>query len=153
MSCDGAGGCGSGGSRPVPGALANGRRPGLVAAVTLRPGVPIPVMTRLALAEDQTTASEALQVGRCNSGCVDVVVFGFQDLSRIEIDVEGGSDRENWSRLVSALFTRSGFTRFRFRGVASRYVRLFYRAIGDPGGIGLLTTTLSGCELSSPGPN
>lgn len=103
-------------------------------------------MTRLALAQAEATASEALELGRCTAGIVDVVVFAFSSLSAIQLDLEMGSDRENWSRVSSTLLTRLGFVRFRFRGVAARYLRLYYRASGNAGGIGVLTTTVNGTE-------
>lgn len=118
----------------------------MLPALPVRPGLPVTVMSRLALSEAQVTASEALELGKCNAGSVDVVVFAFDSLSSIEIDLEMGNDRENWSHVLAAVFRRGGFGRLRFRGVASRYIRLHYRAAGNPGGIGILTTTVNGSD-------
>lgn len=107
-------------------------------------GSSVPIVTRLALAHSQVTASEALDVGKCTAGIVEVVLFAFHSLSSIQVDLEMGNDRENWSRVSSSWFTRLGFTRFRFRGIPSKYIRLYYRATGDPGGIGILMTTING---------
>lgn len=107
-------------------------------------GVPVLLLTRLTLTDSQVTASEAIELGKCTAGVVDVVVFAFTALASIQVDLEMGSDRENWSCFSSALFTRIGFARFRFRGIPARYLRLYFRASGSPGGIAILTTTLSG---------
>jgi hypothetical protein len=102
-------------------------------------------MTRLVLSGEETTASDAIELGAaCNAGSVDVAVFVFNSLTSVEIVLQAGSDRENWRQFSSTLFTGAGFGRFRFRGVATRYIRLFFRGTGSTGGIGLLATTVHG---------
>ena len=130
-------------SNEVPGVLGGG----VLAAGRLARGVPVPLMTRLALVQGTVTASEALEVGECTAGNVDIVVFAFSSLSSIEVELEIGNDRENWSSAWVTVFTQGGYGRFRFRGVAARFIRLYYRATGSPGGIGILTTTVHGTRL------
>lgn len=117
---------------------------GLVPPAAIRAGAPVSVMTRLALGPSQTTASEALVVGDCTAGSVDIVLFAFESLTSIQIDVEMGNDSDNWSPVCTTILRRAGSVRFRYRGVGGRYIRLYYRASGSPGGIGLLTTTVCG---------
>lgn len=117
-----------------------------VPAGALRSGAPVPVMTRLALVQGTVTASEALELGECTAGNLDIVVFAFDSLTSIEIELEVGSDRENWSQAMAVVFTRGGFARFKFRGIPTRYLRVHYRAVGASGGLGILTTTVNGAE-------
>jgi len=44
---------------------------------TLRSGVPKPLSTRLAVGSSQSTALEAVELGECTAGSVDVVLFAF----------------------------------------------------------------------------
>lgn len=149
MSCQGGLGCASAEGPARAGlelvAEASAVEP-VLAASLLRPGMPLAVMTRLALGQSEVTASRALELATCTAGRVDVVVFAFSALSSIEIDLEIGNDGENWSTFSSSILTQSGFARYRFRGVAARYLRFRYRAAGDPGGIGILTTTVNASE-------
>lgn len=110
----------------------------------VRGGSPIPVATRLVVVPAHVTASEALEVGKCTAGVVDVVVFAFDSLASVQLGLEMGSDRENWSGVSSTLFTRIGFARFRFRGIPARYLRLYFQAFGSPGGMAILTTSVTG---------
>jgi hypothetical protein len=110
----------------------------------LRAGVPVPVNTRLKLAHAESNASDALALGECNAGSVDLVLFVLNSLTSVEAVLEGTIDGENFSRISSTVFSAAGYARFRFRNVAFRLVRLYYTATGSAGGIGFVATTING---------
>lgn len=110
----------------------------------LRPGVPLPVNTRLKLGQAETAASNAVGLGRCTSGSVDLVIFVLNSLTTVEAILEGTIDGENFSRISSTIFRAAGYARFRFRNVTYRLVRLTYIATGSAGGIGIVASTING---------
>jgi hypothetical protein len=110
----------------------------------LRPGAPMPVNTRLKLGHAETTVSDAMALGRCTSGSVDLVIFILNSLTTVEAILEGTIDGENFSRISSTVFSAAGYARFRFRNVTYRLIRLYYTATGSPGGIGIVASTING---------
>lgn len=110
----------------------------------LRPGSPLPVNTRLKLGHAETAASDALSLGRCTSGSVDLVIFVLNSLTTVEVILEGTIDGENFSRISSTVFNAEGYARFRFRNVTYRLVRLYFIAAGFPGGVGIVASTING---------
>jgi hypothetical protein len=75
---------------------------------------------------------------------VDLVVIVLNSLTSVEAVLQGGFDAENWAPISSTVFTSVGYARFRFAGVAYRYLRIFYTASGSAGGVGVVATTLNG---------
>lgn len=149
MGCNDPRSCAGGDAIPI---LAPANEPTWgICARQLRGGVPLAVMTRLGLGQAEVTASEPVEVGECTAGSVDLVVFAFSALSFIEVSLQVGSDRENWSRFSTTVVTRAGFARLKFRGLGARFLRLYYRAEGQLGGVGILTTTIAGCAEGTPG--
>jgi len=110
----------------------------------LFPGRPVPLNTRLALSQGETTVSGLVRLDDCQAGSVDLVVFLLNSLSAIEAILEGSLDSENFSRISSTVFSSEGFARFRFSKVQYRYLRLYYLASGSPGGIAVVATTVNG---------
>lgn len=110
----------------------------------LRAGAPVPVNTRLKLANAETNASDALSLAGCSSGSVDLVLFVLSQLTSVEAILEGTVDGENFTRISSTIFSAEGFARFRFRNAAFRLIRIYYTATGSPGGIGVVATTIYG---------
>ena len=110
----------------------------------LRAGAPVAVNTRLRLAHAESNASDALALGECNAGSVDLVLFLLSSLTSVEAILEGTIDGENFSRISSTVFSATGYARFRFRNVAYRLVRIYYTATGSAGGVGFVATTING---------
>jgi hypothetical protein len=110
----------------------------------LRPGAAVAVNTRLMLADAETTASDALALGKCTGGSVDLVLFAVSSLTTVEAILEGTIDGENFSRISSTVFSTTGSARFRFRNRSYRLVRIYYTASGSPGGVGIVATTING---------
>lgn len=110
----------------------------------VRPGVPKPLTTRLAIRNAETTASLALDLGECTGGSVDVVVFAMSQLDRIEASLEVGTDLQNYNRVSTTLLTQAGATRIRFRNLVFRMLRIYFTASGSQSGIGVIATTVYG---------
>jgi len=113
---------------------------------TLRSGVPKPLSTRLAVGSSQSTALEAVELGECTAGSVDVVLFAFSSLTSVEVILEAGIDGENFVPVSSTVLTGAGFARFRFRRIAMPLLRLYISAAGSAGGVGILATTVNGSK-------
>jgi hypothetical protein len=111
---------------------------------SLRPGAPVAVNTRLKLAHAESNASDALALGKCTGGSVDLVLFALNSLTSVEAILEGTIDGENFSRISSTVFSATGSARFRFRNLSYRLVRIYYTASGSPGGVGIVATTING---------
>jgi hypothetical protein len=132
--------CGDGEMEPA--ARREDRADRLAPVGVLRDGVPLAVTTRLMLKQSYVASSEVFDLGTCTTGRVDLFIVGLNGLDRIEVDLEMGSDDVNWTRFCSSVFRKVQFYGRVFRGIALRYLRIQYRAIGQPGGMGSIETTI-----------
>lgn len=122
---------------------------GLRAPLSLTCGRPVAVNALLAVSHQQPNVSEALLLGACVAGSVDVIVTKLNNITSVEATLEGGLDRRNWKPISSTILTSEGYGRFRFRGQSYRFIRIWYSASGSPGGVVILSTTVNPSKAAS----
>lgn len=126
-----------------------GESDGELPALELRCGRPVALNGRLAVSHQAPTASEALLLGRCVAGSVDIVVIKLSNITQVEAILQGGLDRKNWKPISSTVLTSEGYGRFRFRGQSYRFLRVWFSASGSAGGAVILSTTVNPAKAAS----
>ena len=118
---------------------------GILPSAKLKKGVPFPLNERLKIGQNEATASVAMELGECTAGSVDLVIFVWSGLTRVEAILEGGFVRDgNFRPISSTAFNRAGFARFTFDEVGFPLIRVYYKGVGNQGGVGMVATTVNG---------